>query len=139
MYPKISLQLTTAIAILSTLTTALPAPLDTNTKAKASTCSVATVDSTCIGSYNSCMISASGDNDAITTCALNLSTCTDTTEKRDTEILEERAATACANGAQGSVACVETFGTCMKAAKSAGEITSCALALSACEVAANTK
>ncbi|TGO35412.1 hypothetical protein BHYA_0159g00180 [Botrytis hyacinthi] len=138
MYTQIS-QLTTALAILFTLTTALPTPLDTNTKT--SSCSTATVDSTCIDTYNTCMTTASGNNDAIATCALNLSTCTSTsaTAKRDAENPEKRVATACTNGAWGSVACVGAFGMCMKTADGAGEITSCALALSACEVGVNTK
>ncbi|THV52210.1 hypothetical protein BGAL_0086g00320 [Botrytis galanthina] len=136
MYTQIS-QLTTALAILFTLTTALPAPLDTNTKT--SSCSTATVDSTCIDSYNTCMTAASGDNDAIATCALNLSTCTTATAKRDVENPEKRVAAVCTNGAWGSVACVGAFGMCMKTADGAGEITSCALALSACEVGVNTK
>ncbi|TGO80608.1 hypothetical protein BELL_0004g00350 [Botrytis elliptica] len=149
MYTKIS-QLTTTLAILFTLTTALPAPLDTNTKT--SSCSTATVDSTCIDTYNTCMTAASGDNDAIATCnkkksktngeinsALNLSTCTSATAKRDADNPEKRVATVCTNGAWGSVACVGAFGMCMKTADGAGEITSCALALSACEVGVNTK
>ncbi|TGO70396.1 hypothetical protein BOTNAR_0001g00720 [Botryotinia narcissicola] len=136
MYTQIS-QLTTALAILFTLTTALPAPLDTNTKT--ASCSTATVDSTCIDTYNTCMTAASGDNDAIATCALTLSTCTSATAKRDAEIPEKRVATVCTNGAWGSVACVGAFGMCMKTADGAGEITSCALALSACEVGVNTK
>ncbi|KAF7887054.1 uncharacterized protein EAF02_003701 [Botrytis sinoallii] len=119
MYTKIS-QLTTTLAILFTLTTALPAPPDTNTKTSSS---------------------ASGDNDAIATCALNLSTCTNATAtaKRDADNPEKRVATVCTNGAWGSVACVGAFGMCMKTADGAGEITSCALALSACEVGVNTK
>ncbi|KAM0132426.1 hypothetical protein ACHAP3_006463 [Botrytis cinerea] len=139
MYPKISLQATTAIAIFSALTSALPSPIDTNTKTSA--CSAATLDTTCIDTYNSCMTSASGDNDAIQSCALNLSTCTSTstTAKRDSENQEKRVAAVCTNGAVGSVACVGTFATCMQAAVGAGQITSCALALSACEVGVNTK
>ncbi|KAF5874476.1 uncharacterized protein Bfra_004486 [Botrytis fragariae] len=136
MYTKIS-QLKTAIAIFAALTTALPAPLDTNTKT--SSCSTATVDSTCIDTYNTCMTTASGDNDAIAACALNLSTCTNTATKRDAENPEKRVATVCTNGVWGSVACVGAFGMCMKTADGAGEITSCALALSACEVGVNTK
>ncbi|TEY78199.1 hypothetical protein BOTCAL_0051g00170 [Botryotinia calthae] len=137
MYPKISLLLTTAIAIFSALANTLPSPIDTNTKA--STCSAATLDTTCIDTYNSCMTSASGDNDAIESCALTLSTCTSTTAKRDSENQEKRVATVCTNGAVGSVTCVGTFATCMQAAVGAGQITSCALALSACEVEVNTK
>ncbi|TGO87056.1 hypothetical protein BPOR_0254g00060 [Botrytis porri] len=136
MYTQIS-QLTTALAILFTLTTALPAPLDTNTKI--SSCSTDTVDSTCIDTYNTCMTAASGNNDAIASCAVTLSTCTSASAKRDEENMEKRVATVCTNGAWGSVACVGAFGTCMKEANGAGEITSCALALSACEVGVNTK
>ncbi|KAF7900430.1 uncharacterized protein EAF01_007732 [Botrytis porri] len=82
MYTQIS-QLTTALAILFTLTTALPAPLDTNTKI--SSCSTDTVDSTCIDTYNTCMTAASGNNDAIASCAVTLSTCTSASAKRDEE------------------------------------------------------
>ncbi|KAF7901085.1 hypothetical protein EAF00_003306 [Botryotinia globosa] len=135
MYTQIS-QLTTTLAILFTLTTAVPA-LATNTTT--ASCPTATVDSKCIDTYNTCMTAASGDSAAITKCALNLSTCTSATAKRDAANPENGVAPVCTNGAWGSVACVSAFGMCMKTADGAGKTTSCALALSACEVAVNTK